>query len=369
MLDKVKKRSYIKRFIGLSALLHLNLLLLAVAFFSFNPDGCATSNLAIEPFEVALVSEEEIIRPKEKDPDLEKLKEEEKKRQEEEKNLKGQVVDLPRPREEKQPDKAQYLSQYDSKVAKETKSRPTRTRPGRLTADRPLKRPRTPPPTPREQQRLQEKLAKLAMRTKPALPQSRFPKADKGDRPAQVEPRPHKTPQGPLSPQKEAAGPRQKINLQDLQPSEEELLKALGSRVNDYLKGVEEGKHTLLNSKRWRFSSFFNRVKRRVAQNWHPDTVYKRRDPTGNVYGFRDRLTILRVRLTPKGQVKELHLEHASGVGFLDDEALTAFRSAGPFPNPPGGLVDKDTGMISFRFGFMFEIARRPSFRIFRGGN
>ena len=108
-------------------------------------------------------------------------------------------------------------------------------------------------------------------------------------------------------------------------------------------------------------------MKRQVAQNWHPDEVYLERDPNGNVYGTRDRLTILKVSLKPDGQVAKIYVIKQSGVDFLDDEAVRAFRQAQPFPNPPSGLVDGHSNLITFRFGFHFEIGDDHSrWKIFR---
>ena len=343
-------------------LLHVNLVLLAVAVLSANPDGCASYDPDLQPFEVSLVPADEVERDEEKKKKLEEIAKEKKKD-----DPKGQVVDMPPPDEEQRPDKARFLSDYDSKVKKETKGPQVPFKPGRLIPKRPIHVPRQPPSTRQQRRELRRKMLKLAMRPKVKVPRSEMPDSQKGDEPAKVDKKePQKAPRGPRSPKAAPAGPQKKLSIKELKLSNQELARLLGSRVNDYLKGVDDGKKTLLNSKRWRYSSFFNRVKRKVAQNWHPAVVYKRRDPTGNVYGFKDRLTILRVRLTPKGKLKELHLENASGVGFLDDEALSAFRAAEPFPNPPKGLVDKQTGLISFRFGFLFEISRRPSFRILR---
>ena len=347
--------------LGISMLLHVNAVLLAVAVLSANPDGCASVDPELEPFEVSLVTEEEVLREEEKKKKLEEIVKEKKKD-----DPRGQVVDMAPPDEEKRPDKARFLSDYDSTVKKETKGPQVPFKPGRLIPKRPIRVPRQRPLTRQQRQELRRKMIKLAMRPRVHVPKSELPDTDKGDEPAKVEKQPQKAPRGPQRKKAPAAGPKKKLSLKELKLSKQELARLLGSRVNDYLKGVDDGKKTLLNSKRWRYSSFFNRVKRKVAQNWHPAVVYKRRDPTGNVYGFKDRLTILRVRLTPKGKLKELHLENASGVGFLDDEALSAFRAAEPFPNPPKGLVDKQTGLISFRFGFLFEISRRPSFRILR---
>jgi TonB family protein len=356
------KRGLIGPFLGLSLLVHLHVVLLIVAFFSLNPDGCTADDLDFAPIEVALVPASS--EPPELEP--EELKKEEEKEQQEEQDAKGQVVELPKPHEERRPDNARFRSEYDSKVQKETKAPPQPFKPGKIVANRPLpvrERPSSPP-TPEEQRRIERKVMKLAMRTRPEIPRSELEQQERGDEPARTEER-----RGPKVEQAPKTAPRRQASIDQLRLSDEELAKALGTPVNDAIDGVEEGAATLLNSKRWRFASFFNRVKRQVAQNWHPDRAYRRRDPTGNVYGFRDRLTILRVQLTPAGELVALHVEKASGVGFLDDEAIAAFRAAEPFPNPPKGLVNKDTGSISFRFGFLFEISRRPTFRVFRYRN
>jgi TonB family protein len=364
MANRRRNTGLLTALIGLSLLLHVQGGVIGWTIAKMFPEPDTTSF----PLELALVPEDEIVDAKKLEEKQEELKKEEEKEKEKEKDIKGQVVDLPPPLEEKRPDKSRFLSEYDTKVTKETKGPSVPFKPGRMVPNRPVARKQTTqPPSPQQRKQIERKVMKLAMRTQPELPRSELEKHEQGDEPAKVEKPEVQLPKGPKMPQSpKNASPKKRISLKDLKLSEKELAKALGSRVNDYLKNVAEGKQTLLNSKRWRFASFFNRVKRQVAQNWHPDVVYKRRDPKGNVYGFRDRLTVLRVKLSPAGKLKDIHLEKACGVGFLDDEAMSAFRAAEPFPNPPKGLVDKSTGMISFRFGFLFEISRRPNFKIFR---
>ena len=65
----------------------------------------------------------------------------------------------------------------------------------------------------------------------------------------------------------------------------------------------------------------------------------------------------MRVRLKPDGHLQNVELESPSGLEFLDDEALQAFRAAQPFPNPPRQLVDSSDGLINFQFGFLFELS------------
>lgn len=364
-----KTGSAVGTFLGLSLLVHVHVVLVVIAVLSLKPEGCTPDPLPMQPIEVAVVPTKPSVKP-------EDLKKEEKKEEKKERDAKGQVVDLPKPINERRPDKARFLSEYDSKVKKQTRA-PKNNRPGRLRAQQaPTPQRRRSAASPAARRQLARKLMKLAMRqpkVQPDLPKSQLPKAQKGDskstdrdtvkQPKQVKPKVRVKVVGKAPKTQKPAKGAKKLNLK---LSQEELAKIVGGGVNDHLKDVEKGKHTLLNSKRWRFASFFNRVKRRVAQNWHPNRVYRRRDPSGRIYGFKDRLTVLRVKLTPKGQLKGVHLEKASGVGFLDDEAVRAFKLAQPFPNPPRGLVDAKTGLISFRFGFMFEISRRPSFKIFR---
>jgi len=123
------------------------------------------------------------------------------------------------------------------------------------------------------------------------------------------------------------------------------------------LKDIDDGDETALNSKKWKWASFFNRVKHQVQEHWHPDEVYRRRDPNRSIYGRTSRLTIVRVQLKPNGHLVNVELETPSGLEFLDDEALQAFRAAQPFPNPPRQLVDRSDGLINFQFGFLFELS------------
>ncbi len=134
---------------------------------------------------------------------------------------------------------------------------------------------------------------------------------------------------------------------------------------NDYLPDVEdEGDTNLLNTRKFRYWDFYQRVRERVGSEWNPASVWQSRDPNGRRYGVRARLTIVRVRLDPTGQDKDLQVRKPSGLSFLDDEAMRAFSAGGPYPNPPAGLVN-ERGEVEFQFGFMFEISA-SRFRFFR---
>ena len=150
-----------------------------------------------------------------------------------------------------------------------------------------------------------------------------------------------------------------------LVPSQQTLARALGSGgTSDYLPEVDEGEDTALNAKKWKFASFFNRVKEQIRQHWRAAQEYQKRDPTGSLYGGKVRYTVLRVALMPDGSLADVHLEKPSGVDFLDDVAVEAVKEAQPFPNPPQQLVV--AGRISFKFGFVVDLSGETRVRMFR---
>ena len=132
----------------------------------------------------------------------------------------------------------------------------------------------------------------------------------------------------------------------------------------DHVENMREGDGTFLNTRAYRHAWFFNRVKNSVGQRWRAADAHRRNDPRGRIYGVRDRLTVVQVTLSPHGDLDEILISKNSGVTFLDEAAIDAFRSAQPFPNPPLELQDAD-GQIRFKFGFFLEINSR-NFQLFR---
>lgn len=153
-----------------------------------------------------------------------------------------------------------------------------------------------------------------------------------------------------------------------LLPSPGVLDKIVGAAANDHLKDVEEGDGTYLNTREWKYASFFNRVKQSVGQHWNPASQLRLRDPTGVIYGGKDRYTVLNVTLNERGMVKDIYVEKSSGIDFLDLEAVHSFERAQPFVNPPPGLFDSDA-QVKFSFGFMIDMGGGPRMRLFRSAN
>ena len=161
------------------------------------------------------------------------------------------------------------------------------------------------------------------------------------------------------------AGEPGKVNLM---PSQAAMDKIIGGAPNDHRKDVDLGDGTYLTTREWKYASFFNRVKQSVGQQWMPVDQLRMRDPTGNIYGGKDRYTVLAITLDGTGRLKDAYVDKSSGLDFLDLEAIKAFERAQPFPNPPPGIVAADE-TIKFQFGFYLELSGSPGMRLFRSGN
>lgn len=301
-----------------------------------------------------------------------KLTAEEERRKKEEEQIRpeGQVVDIARPLLEQRPEQARYLSEYDSQVKKETRG-PSGKGQGGAKLPTPAS-----PPVPITQPGRPGPLGPPAPLVAALQPRpSARPVAPSPPR-SEAEPT-RLGPDGTLSPAgaREGSAPRSRPSpvppgggLPSLSATPQVLERALGIGAPgtlDALKEVEEGDSTSLSAKKWKFAVFFNRIKRAVAGEWHPDTEYLKHDPSGNIYGIKDRVTVLRVQLDSEGEITKLEVVKPSGVDFLDDEAQAAFKRAQPFLNPPPQLVEAD-GQIRFNFGFYFELSGKPSFKVFR---
>ena len=140
------------------------------------------------------------------------------------------------------------------------------------------------------------------------------------------------------------------------------LGRSLGQAIDE---DVEEGDGTFLNTKSWKYATYFNRIRESVGNAWKPVKEIDRRDPDRSLYLFKDRLTVLSVTLDEKGGLKDVKVVRSSNVDFLDRVAVEAFEQAQPFSNPPAGLVNAQ-GEIRYVLGFEVYGAR-PGLHLYRG--
>lgn len=300
--------------------------------------------------------------------------------------LPQQVVETAKPSEEKEPDNARFLAEYNTRVEKQkvargarnepmiAKSKPAELTPKEQAKEDPSVKQKPPDRPEGRNEQAPDVPGKLSMRNPGALSPSAAEQeaktrgsvngasgtavadgftARKGDGALEQQRRERsEIPRG----QGGAGGGVP--DVPNLKPSEEVLERAIGGGSVDHLEDVDNGDETSLSAKRWVYASFFNRLKRQVAQNWDPNSVWRHADPTGSKYGSKTRVTEVRVSLSPRGDLTKIVVSGPSGSAELDEEAMRAFRAAAPFPNPPDGLVQKDN-LITFGFSFFFELGQQ----------
>lgn len=137
-------------------------------------------------------------------------------------------------------------------------------------------------------------------------------------------------------------------------------LKSMNINHNDILSAHEDTKpididQQNINAWQWQQHSFFYRLKKRIAQNWHPRKQIQAFDPQGNLLGVKDRITLMRIVIDQKGNIIEAYITKSSDVAYLDQEAMTAIKLAQPFINPPKELFIKSS-LFSFDFGFFVYV-------------
>ena len=298
--------------------------------------------------------------------ELDRAEEEERKKEEESPTAPGQVVELPEPvSPSDRPDKARFVAEHDSKVERETRKNGRNEE--RASAPAPaLLAMRGPAPS-----RQPSPATGGPAPTPPGIPSP--PAAERGPSfdpdgalsatPAVGAPEP--TPPAPSSrASKDPSPDAQKQRPVALLPNSMQLARAIGGGTLDHLADVDDGDTTSLNAKQWKFASFFNRVKRQVSQYWRPAQQYEKRDPTGNIYGSGQWVTLLRVILKPDGTLASVNVAKPSGLEFLDDEAVEAIKRGQPYPNPPAQLISE--GLVGFRFGFFFDVDGGPRMKVDR---
>lgn len=130
-----------------------------------------------------------------------------------------------------------------------------------------------------------------------------------------------------------------------------------GAVAQDYVKGIQEADTTALNTKEYIFWGYFQRIRERldIAWNRRLRTQLSKLWKKGRTLASEaDHTTRLLVTLDPAGTITRVQVLEDSGTFDLDQAAIRAFNDAGPFPNPPQGIVDAK-GQIQIRWDFVLK--------------
>ncbi len=120
---------------------------------------------------------------------------------------------------------------------------------------------------------------------------------------------------------------------------------SFASAAEDYLEGVAESDRTLLNTKEFVFFSYFQRIRDSLDHAWRPLLQARLLTYFQSGRGLasdQSHSTRILVVLNPQGVITNVQVLSESGLHELDESAVAAFNRAGPFPNPPQGLLERD---------------------------
>ncbi|MCR9203827.1 MAG: energy transducer TonB [Halobacteriovoraceae bacterium] len=128
------------------------------------------------------------------------------------------------------------------------------------------------------------------------------------------------------------------------------------SANNDFVEDVPLGDMTRLNTVEYKYYGFYHRIKQKLEQYWG-NTIQKkalalwksgRRLPAS-----KNRITSLEIIIDNKGNIVKINVQGSSGVKELDEAAIESFNRAGPFPNPPSGMMKN--GIAKIKWGFVVK--------------
>ncbi len=127
--------------------------------------------------------------------------------------------------------------------------------------------------------------------------------------------------------------------------------------THEYVKGLKKSEKTVLNTKEFVFFGYFERIRTRLDLAWSSTlreqlTKYFRRGR--RLASDMDYTTSTLVTLSEAGEVVKVQVLAESGTRDLDDAAVKAFNEAGPFPNPPKGIID-NSGNVQIRWDFVLR--------------
>lgn len=124
---------------------------------------------------------------------------------------------------------------------------------------------------------------------------------------------------------------------------------------NDFLDDIPLGDFTQLNTQEYEFYGFYHRIREKLEQFWgnnlqaEADKIFKQ---GRSIASDNNLITGLTIKINNRGEIVDIVLNSTSGLKELDDAAVKSFNQAGPFPNPPKGMIKAD-GKAVIEWGFV----------------
>lgn len=132
-----------------------------------------------------------------------------------------------------------------------------------------------------------------------------------------------------------------------------EGLNGLESMTDEYLPDIGLGAHTILSTHEYAHWAYIQRIRQQLSPYWREDIRKKVNSLwLSGLKLVRDEyITKVQVLLNKRGELVEVGVKSTSGFQVVDLAAISAFRKASPFPNPPKKLIGADgTVLLAWTF-------------------
>ena len=270
------------------------------------------------------------------------------------------LVDLAKPANEQAPEKANYVSAYNSKVKEETVARriPKKARPDVDVSAEP-KRPKAAKKKPAKAKKVAKKPSSSL---KPPLDDF-SDLGKKGSKPSKVSLSDLELKATDFEEffgdQGKGEKPKEQEFIRSKDPSEDEerLMAALhrksgpgDSFVHDFMPGVKIGDKTYLNAAAMPNVQYFTRLKRIFRIRFNPRNALLNHFRHNRVSLGKINVTMA-VEVSPSGHLQRLFVMRSSGIPGYDHEALRTVRQSAPFSAPPKAIQGKD-GVLRMTWHF-----------------
>jgi TonB family protein len=126
------------------------------------------------------------------------------------------------------------------------------------------------------------------------------------------------------------------------------------SQANDFVKDVALGDFTKLNTQEFAYYGFYHRIRQKLEQFWGvniQDQAEKIMKSGRSIASGQNHLTSLVININSNGEIIKVKIKSTSGIKELDEAAIKSFNQAGPFPNPPKGMIKN--GIATIEWGFV----------------
>lgn len=125
------------------------------------------------------------------------------------------------------------------------------------------------------------------------------------------------------------------------------------SQNNDFVEDIPMGDMTKLNTQEFKYYGFYHRIRVKLEQYWENslrkkvDSIYRQ---GRRVASDDQKITSLQIKINSKGHIVDVRVKASSGIKELDDAAVESFNRAGPFPNPPAGMIKNGYAVLDWGF-------------------